>query len=162
MIDPALRGKIFSMLGSKGLRLTQQRRIIIEAAFDTTEHYTADDLLAAAQKRVPSISRATVYRTLAVLVEAGLLNGLDLGRDFKYYDPNFATHPRHRYVVCLDCQKIVEFEDSAMEGREERAVRKLGFQPVAKFLRVEARCEEWRTRGRCARAKKGPGPAVSF
>lgn len=162
MIDPTWREKIFSLLESKGLRLTQQRRIIIEAAFDTTEHYTADDLWAAARKRDPSISRATIYRTLTVLVEVGLLNDLDLGRDFKYYDPHFATHPRHGYVVCLDCQKIMEFEDSVVEKRLERAVQKLGFRPGAQFLRIEARCEEWRIRGQCARAKKGPGPAVSF
>jgi Fur family transcriptional regulator, ferric uptake regulator len=162
MIDPAWREKIFSLLESKGLRLTQQRRVIIEAAFDTTEHYTADDLLLAAQKRDSSVSRATVYRTLKVLVEAGLLNDLDLGRDFKYYDPNFARHPRHGYVVCLDCQKIMEFEDPVAEKRIEQAVRKLRFRAAAKFFRIEARCEEWRIRGQCARAKKRPGPAVSF
>ena len=66
-------------LAGKGLRKTSQRDAIIEAAFGTNEHYTAEELLVMARGIDRSVSRATVYRTLPILVESGLLRELDLG-----------------------------------------------------------------------------------
>lgn len=155
MIEAALRDKILAELERRGLRLTNQRRAIIEAAFATTEHYTAEDLLVQARQRDSTVSRATVYRTLSLLVQAGFLQELDLGRDFTYYDPNYATHPQHNHLICVDCDKIVEFEDSKLEAQENQITKKLGFQPTSKFLRIEATCEELKALGKCSHAKKG-------
>ena len=62
-----------------------------------------------------SVSRATVYRTLPLLVKSGLLHELDLGSDTKIYDPNFVEHPTHNHLICVDCDRIIEFEDTNME-----------------------------------------------
>jgi len=78
-MDPGLHQRIYEFLESKGLRKTSQRDAIIEAAFSTTEHYTADDLIVMAKKVDPSVSRATVYRTLPLLVESGMLREMDFG-----------------------------------------------------------------------------------
>ncbi|MCD6339237.1 MAG: transcriptional repressor, partial [Verrucomicrobia bacterium] len=72
-------------LAERGLRRTAQRQAIIEAILGTTEHFTAEQLLQLARAKDPSISRATVYRTLPLLVEGGLLKELDLGGDSKVY-----------------------------------------------------------------------------
>ena len=112
-MDSGLRQRIYDYLDEKGLRKTTQRDAIIEAAFSTTEHYTADDLLGMAKKVDASVSRATVYRTLPLLVESGLLREMDFGRDQKFYDPNYVDHPNHNHLICLDCGKIVEFEEPA-------------------------------------------------
>ncbi|HSI84701.1 MAG: Fur family transcriptional regulator [Candidatus Methylacidiphilales bacterium] len=150
----AVRRKIYAHLESRGLRLTTQRMAIIEAAFSTTDHYTAEDLLASAQRIDPSVSRATVYRTLPILVETGLLQELDLGREFKYYDPNYATHPTHNHLICINCKRILEFEDEALEQRENSIVQSMGFRPTSKHLRVEAACEALRVSGTCQFASK--------
>jgi Fur family ferric uptake transcriptional regulator len=118
VIDSNLKEKIVTRLQSRGLRMTHQRSAIIDAAFSTTDHYTAEELLAAARKTDPSVSRATIYRTLPLLVETGLLHELDLGKDHKVYDPNYATHPTHNHLICVDCHKIVEFEDDLLEEWE--------------------------------------------
>ncbi len=151
-MEDVIRNQIREFLASKGLRKTVQRDAIIEAAFSTDEHYTAEDLLAMARRVEPTVSRATVYRTLPILVESGLLHELDLGQDRKVYDPNFVNHPHHNHLICLDCQKIVEFEDLNMELLENCMARRLGFSPASKQLRIEAHCDELRLQGRCSRA----------
>ena len=150
-MDPGLRQRIYEFLESKGLRRTSQRDAIIEAAFSTTEHYTADDLLVMAKKVDASVSRATVYRTLPLLVESGMLREMDFGRDHKFYDPNYVDHPNHNHLICLDCAKIIEFEDVHIDTLEICISKRMGFTPMGKTVRIEAHCDELRTTGGCKR-----------
>lgn len=152
-MDPGVRQRIYDFLQNKGLRKTTQRDAIIEAAFNTTEHYTAEDLLAMARKRDPSVSRATVYRTLPLLVECGVLKEMDFGRDFKFYDPNYVDHPNHNHLICVDCNKIVEFEDVHIDTLETCISKRLGFSAEKKVIRIEAKCDELKERGACRKMK---------
>ncbi len=148
-ISPEIFARIVDHIRSKGLRMTEQRVAIIEAAFATHEHYTAEQLLAAAKHRDSTVSRATVYRTLPLIVETGLLHELDLGREQTVYDPNYADHPTHNHLICLDCDKIFEFEDDKLEQKENEISRKLGFEPASKHIRIEANCEKLKKSGTC-------------
>jgi Fur family ferric uptake transcriptional regulator len=150
-MDSGLRQRIYEFLESKGHRKTTQRDAIIEAAFSTKEHYTADDLLVMAKKVDPSVSRATVYRTLPLLVESGMLREMDFGRDHKFYDPNYVEHPNHNHLICLDCAKIIEFEDVHIDTLEICISKRLGFTPMAKVVRIEAHCDEFKASGTCRR-----------
>jgi Fur family ferric uptake transcriptional regulator len=149
MIDPEIRQRLDAFLSLKGLRLTRQREVIVEAAFGTTEHFTADELWEMARKLDPTTSRATLYRTLSLLVEAGLLHEIDLGRDQKCYDPNFVEHPHHNHLICIDCDRVLEFEDAHLDVLEDCITRRLGFRPTRKAIRIEAACEQLRKSGRC-------------
>lgn len=148
----SVREILHAFLTGKGLRKTAQRDAIIEAAFGTNEHYTAEELLTMARAIDTSVSRATVYRTLPILVESGLLRELDFGGDTKIYDPNFLEHPTHNHLVCVDCKKIVEFEDPNMELLENCITRRLGFTPANKRVTIEAHCDEFQSRGSCSKA----------
>ena len=97
-MDPVLRQRIYHFIESKRLRKTTQRDAIIEAAFSTNEHYTAEELLLMARRLDPDVSRATVYRTLPLLVESGALKEMDFGKDYKFYDPNYVDHPNHNHL----------------------------------------------------------------
>ncbi|MBV9128740.1 MAG: transcriptional repressor [Verrucomicrobia bacterium] len=152
-MDPAVREKIYAFLDARRLRRTAQRDAIIEAAFSTTEHFTAEALLAQSRRNEPSVSRATVYRTLPLLVASGLLREMDFGQDFKYYDPNFIDKPHHNHLICLDCNKIVEFEDEHMEVLENCISHRLGFSPAVKSVRIEASCDELKILGICRKRK---------
>lgn len=154
VMDSGIRERIYEFLASKGLRKTSQRDAIIEAAFSTTEHYTAEDLLAMSRKLEPSVSRATVYRTLPLLVESGLLREMDFGKDYKFYDPNYIDHPSHNHLICVDCNKIVEFEDRNIETLENCITKRLGFSPSNKIVRIEATCDELKAKGVCSSKKK--------
>ncbi len=155
-MDPGVRHTVYDFLAQKGLRRTAQRDAIIEAAFGTTEHYTAEDLLAMARKIEPSVSRATVYRTLPLLVQSGTLKEMDFGKDHRFYDPNFIEHPHHNHLICVDCDRIVEFEDTGIETMENCITKRLGFSPERKSVRIEATCDELHSRGVC-KNKRSPG-----
>ena len=141
-------------LKSKGLRRTPQRDAIVQAAFDGKEHYTADDLWERARQQDASTSRATVYRTLSLLVESSLLHEIDLGKDNKHYDPNFLDHPHHNHLICVDCDKVVEFEDEHINLLEDCISKRLGFAPSRKMIRIEATCDELKRFGACSKSEE--------
>ncbi len=150
-VDSGLSEKIDAFLQLKGLRRTAQRDVIIAAAFGTKEHFTADELWEMAKVIDPNTSRATLYRTLNLLVESGLLREIDLGRDQACYDPNFVEHPHHNHLICVDCKRVVEFEDPHLEILGDCITRRMGFNPSSKGVRIEAECEELHNTGSCSR-----------
>lgn len=136
-------------LEQKGLRVTNQRQVIIDTVFSTEEHFTAEQLLEWSRAKDSSISRATVYRTLPLLTESGLVREMDFGKDYKFFDPNYAQHPNHSHIICNDCEKIVEFESDKIERIESEITQKLGFSIKAQRLQITANCEELKKAGTC-------------
>src|SRR5262245_5862609 len=151
----AAKQKFLEFLANKNLRMTSQRMAIIDTAFSTDKHFTAEQLLEWARLRDQSVSRATVYRTLPLLTESGLVREMDFGKDYKFYDPNYAEHPHHNHIICQDCEKIVEFESDKIEQLENEISQRLGFSVKTHRLQITANCEEFRKLGVCK--KKGLG-----
>ncbi len=149
----AAKERFVAFLATKSLRLTSQRQAIIEAVFGTREHFTADQLLVWSRERDRSVSRATVYRTLPLLTESGLVREMDFGKEHKFYDPNYAQSPDHNHIICADCERIVEFESDQIARIESEISRKLGFAVKSQRLQITATCEELKRRGTCT--KKG-------
>jgi Fur family ferric uptake transcriptional regulator len=143
--------RFMDFLAGKHLRITAQRRTIIETAFGTSQHFTAEQLLAWSRRRDKSVSRATVYRTLPLLTESGLVREMDFGKDYKFYDPNYAEHPHHNHLICQDCDKIVEFESEKLDLLENEISQRLGFCVESHRLQISARCEELRVSGTCSK-----------
>ena len=140
-------------LSGKNLRVTAQRKAIIDTAFGTQQHFTADELLAWSRRRDKSVSRATVYRTLPLLTESGLVREMDFGKDCKVYDPNYAEHPHHNHIICQDCEKIVEFDSEKIEKLENEISHRLGFSVKAHRLQITATCEELKKMGACRKKR---------
>lgn len=145
----AAKTKFLSFLHQKQLRITAQREAIIDAAFSTDKHFTAEELLQWSRRRDKSVSRATVYRTLPLLTESGLVREMDFGKDHKFYDPNYAVHPNHSHIICQDCDKIVEFESEKIERLEDEITHKLGFSVKTQRLQITASCDELKKLGAC-------------
>ena len=143
--------RFLEFLAQKGLRVTSQRQAIIETVFGTQQHFTAEQLLEWSRQRDKTVSRATVYRTLPLLTESGLVREMDFGKDCTFYDPNYAAHPRHNHIVCQDCEKIVEFESEKIEELENEISHRLGFSLRAQRLQITASCEELKRLGTCRR-----------
>src|ERR1035437_1475450 len=139
-----IQERLDEFIRRKGLRRTGQRDRIVQAAFAKDEHFTAEELFARVRKSRSNISRATVYRTLGLLVEAGLLRAIDLGDDHTTYDPNFLDKPSHNHLVCIDCGRVVEFEDTHIELLNDCMTRRLGYRPVRQSIKIEATCEQLR------------------
>ena len=145
----AAKKKFIDFLGTKKLRVTSQRQAIIDTVFATEEHFTAEQLLEWSRARDRSVSRATVYRTLPLLTESGLVREMDFGKDHKFYDPNYAEHPNHNHIICEDCERIVEFESDQISRLESEITHKLGFAVKTQRLQITASCEELKRRGTC-------------
>jgi Fur family ferric uptake transcriptional regulator len=141
--------KFLDFLGKRNLRITAQRHAIIDTVFSTTEHFTAEQLLEWSRQRDRSVSRATVYRTLPLLTESGLVREMDFGKDYKFYDPNYAEHPNHSHIICEDCEKIVEFESDKIARIEDEISHKLGFAVKTQRLQITGSCEELKRLGSC-------------
>src|SRR3989454_10417865 len=149
----AAKQKFLEFLAKKNLRMTSQRMAIIDTAFSTDRHFTAEQLLARSRERDKSVSRATVYRTLPLLTESGLVREMDFGKDYKFYDPNYAEHPHHNHIICQDCERIVEFESEKIERLENEISHRLGFAVKAHRLQITASCEELKKLGACKKKR---------
>lgn len=147
----AAKDRFIAFLATKSLRMTSQRHAIIDSVFSTEEHFTAEQLLDWSRAKDKSVSRATVYRTLPLLTESGLVREMDFGKDCKFYDPNYAEHPNHNHIICEDCERIVEFESDQISRLENEISHKLGFSVKTQRLQITASCEELKRRGTCAK-----------
>jgi Fur family transcriptional regulator, ferric uptake regulator len=154
----AAKQRFLAFLAKKNLRRTTQRQAIIDAAFSTDQHFTAEQLLGWSRQLDNSVSRATVYRTLPLLTESGLVHELDFGQDHRFYDPNYADHPNHCHIICAECHKIVEFESEKIARLESEISRALGFSVKAQRLQIIGSCEQMQKFGACDK-KSGAQPA---
>ncbi|MBL8862361.1 MAG: transcriptional repressor [Planctomycetes bacterium] len=138
-------------LRQRDLKLTAQRRRILDRAFATHDHFSAEQLDAWLQAEPgPRVSRATVYRTLALLEEGGFVEALDAGRGELVYE-HVLGHAHHDHLLCLDCGRIEEFHDARIEALQEEAAAKKGFVLVSHDLRLRGYCRP------CAARRAAPG-----
>ncbi|MDR0536401.1 MAG: transcriptional repressor [Puniceicoccales bacterium] len=136
------RGRFMEFLEKKRLRVTGQRMAIFDAAAGRRQHFTAEDLLGDARAIDPSVSRATVYRSLPILVESGLVREVDIGRDFKYYASTGCQAAFQAQIACPDCEKIVEVDAPFMEWYGKTMAGRHEMELVSQRLQIIARCKE--------------------
>jgi len=131
-------------LRQSGLRLTTQRRAIVSAALTMPGHFTAEEVLAHLRRRHSPVSRATVYRGLATLAEAGVLREAIFGEGHSHYEVALAA-PGHAHLICVACGAIQEFQSPAMERALTRVCAQEGFAEKERRVEIIGRC------GRCAK-----------
>jgi Fur family transcriptional regulator, ferric uptake regulator len=137
---------------SRGKRLTSQRRTIVKQVFSRHDHFDAEELLdqmrGVAGGR--AVSRATVYRTLSELVEAGLLREMDLkGR--KVYEHDYG-YPQHDHLHCERCGKLIEFSSDEIKQIREAVAREHQFRVLGHQLIINGICVD------CQRARRRVRP----
>lgn len=109
-----------------GLRMTGQRRTITQVLEDSTDHPDAEELHARAVARDPGISIATVYRTVKLLEENGILDKVDFGDGRARYEDAERAH--HDHLIDVTTGKVIEFFDPEIEALQEKIARKLGYR----------------------------------
>lgn len=154
MKPQAALARFESFLKEKKLRMTGQRRAILLLAWETHDHFTADDMFAWVRDRDASASRATVYRTLALLVEGGFLDTLQDGRGQTLYE-HILGHAHHDHMVCIHCGRILEFRNEEIERLQEQMAELKGFTLVRHTLRLEGYCARCRQAGAARAAGAG-------
>jgi Fur family ferric uptake transcriptional regulator len=140
-------------LSSKGLRMTDQRKGVIEALFRQSGHFTAEQLLRDAQDLDETVSRATLYRSLPLLVESGIIRKVDVGQDNKFYTLNGQSETFKAQVICSDCNHIHDIDAPFMEWYGKTVAEKLGLKVKDQRLQVHAECPDFRKDGKCSKSK---------
>ena len=118
-------------LKERGVRLTRQRRILLELLDRSGRHLDADSLYNLAKEKDPKLNRVTVYRTLKLLKEGGLIDELDLMHfegDQHYYESRLKQ--QHAHVICLRCGKVEEFFGEPLQKMRRQVEINLGFEIV--------------------------------
>lgn len=121
-------------------RYTEQQRDIVRFIFKQHEHFDAEQLLRALERAGLRATRATVYRTLKKLVEAGLLRPVDVGKR-QVYEHDYG-YPQHDHLHCEKCRKIIEFQHPAMAAVIGEVSRQNLFQATGHSFVIRGVCAE--------------------
>ncbi len=136
----ALEG-IKDTLKQRGVRLTRQRRILLELIDESGQHLDAERLYLLAKEKDPKLNRVTVYRTLKMLKEGGLVDELDLmhiGGDQHFYETRMKQE--HAHIICLRCGKVEEFFGEPLQKLRRQVESHFGFQIVLARTEVGGYC----------------------
>src|SRR5580700_5327136 len=122
-----LRTMLETYMDKKGLRSTDQRRLIVDTFFRADNHVSIEELLAQVREKDPRVGYATVYRTLKLLTECGVANERRFGDGLTRYElADDVTH--HDHLICIECGDIVEFEEPRIEELQEGVARRHGYE----------------------------------
>lgn len=128
-------------LRARGHPVTPQRIRVAETLFGTHQHISAEEILDRLRAGRRAVGKATVYRTLELLREAGLIREHDFGDGFKRYEP-WPTRPHHEHLVCIRCGKVIEFESGEIERVEREVAALHRFRPTHHKVEIYGVCEE--------------------
>lgn len=130
-------------LSEAGLKSTRQRDTIFQTFFRLNKHISVDELLTEVRLEAPHIGYATVYRTLKLLVGHGFAEPRQFDDGQTRFDPLQADEEEHDHLICVDCRRVIEFDDATVMARLGQIVEELGtFTLTRRKLELYARCED--------------------
>jgi Fur family ferric uptake transcriptional regulator len=130
------------MLKAAGHKLTEQRRSILALFERGSEHLTAAEVHDAVRSRDPEIGLTTVYRTLELLSDVGILRRVNFNDGAVRYERSLGSRGHHHHLVCMGCGKVIEFGECQIRSIEQRLAQVTGFKIEKHWLEVTGRCEE--------------------
>jgi Fur family ferric uptake transcriptional regulator len=128
-----------SDLRQRGYRLTPQRQLVLEAV-DSLEHATPDAILGEVRKTASGVNISTVYRTLELLEELGLISHAHLGHGAPTY--HLADRHQHLHLVCRDCKNVIEADVAVAAGLTTELRQQFGFDTDMKHFAIFGRCAD--------------------
>ncbi len=125
-----------------GLKSTRQRDDIATWFFGRNGHLSAEQIYREVKEIKPGIGFSTVYRTMKLLCEAGLVQERRFGRDTEALYENLSHH--HDHCICNDCGRIIEFEDEKIEALQQLVARRFGFELASHRMELYGVCSQCR------------------
>jgi Fur family peroxide stress response transcriptional regulator len=130
---------LITFLKSKGYKVTPQRIAVYDILKNTKEHPSVDMLYSKLQPEYPTMSLATVYKSLEVFKELGLVQELNVGEDKFRYDANVAQHP---HITCVTCGKVDDVDDKMFFDLSEQVEKKTGYRLINQQLYFFGHCPD--------------------
>ncbi len=134
-------------LREQGLPVTQQREAVAEVVFASDEHLSVDDIESRLREEGDRIGKATIYRTLDLLVRSKLVAEHDFGEGFKRYEHRLSRQPEHEHLICTECGDVLEFRSREINQIESRIQEQYGFRPVRHKLEIYGLCRSCQEAG---------------
>jgi Fur family ferric uptake transcriptional regulator len=141
--------RFHEFLQTQGQKLTPERSALVREIFATHYHFEADELLFKMKEKALKISRATVYRTLELLVKSGMVRRVHLGEDHYHYE-HVSGDSHHDHLICTTCGTVIEFHDEPLEARQREICERKRFTPTYHNLQILGVCDS------CKRGGKQP------
>ncbi len=139
-----------------GLKRTAQRDLILDVFLRTEKHLSSEDLYQLVKEEDPNVGHTTVYRTLKLLVEAGLAREVRFGDGRTRYEHNY-KHPHHDHMICTQCGRTIEFFSADLERLQDKIAARHQFEITHHTLRMFGYCADCRD---AAAAREGGAPAA--
>lgn len=140
MTDPAIQ-TFEEYLRKNNLKLTSQRQLVAQAFFSHPDHISAEALYRLVQKHYPMIGFTTVYRTLNLLVTAGLATSHNFKGSFTLFEP-CGRKEHHDHLVCILCGRIIEFTNYRIEQLQEEVAKRHNFEVSDHTLEIFGMCRD--------------------
>jgi Fur family transcriptional regulator, ferric uptake regulator len=137
----AEKEKLETFLATRGLRMTSQRRTIFYAVFRIHGHVDAEELYAILKKEDISVSRASVYRSLDLFAEAGLVKPIRLGGKQRLYE-HVHQGEHHDHLFCEKCGQIIEFFSPEIEELQTKVCNEKIFEPLRHTMVIQGICSK--------------------
>jgi Fur family transcriptional regulator, ferric uptake regulator len=134
-------------LRQQGLPVTQQREVVADVVFNSREHLSVEEIEAKLKERGERIGKATIYRTMEILVRSGLVEDHDFGDGFKRYESLFGQPPGHQHLVCTHCRKVTEFRAPQVSRLQDEIAAQHGFMPTRHRLEIYGLCADCQAKG---------------
>lgn len=134
-------------LRQQGLPVTLQREVVADVVFASKEHLSVEEIEARLRERGERIGKATIYRTMEILVRSGLVEDHDFGDGFKRYEHLFGNQPVHEHLVCTHCRAVVEFRRPEIDRIQDEVAAAHGFLPARHRLEIYGLCADCREKG---------------
>jgi Fur family ferric uptake transcriptional regulator len=138
---PEEQQRFETFLRSRQLKLTGERLELVEEVFGQAHHFDADQLHLALKQKGKAISRATVYRTLDLLVQCGLVRKSSFGDQHAHYEP-VRSDEHHDHLICVNCSVIIEFFRPDLEKLQEAICLEHGFKPLRHSHQIFGLCRD--------------------
>ena len=126
-------------LKEKGLKLTPQRKLILDVIHDASEHLTGEEIVNTVQSRMPGVHKSTIYRTLDLLANLGSVYKSELDDKFIYHH---AEEGHHHHLICLSCGKTIDCNENLFVPVERTLAQKYGFHVDFKHVVMNGLCRE--------------------
>ncbi|MBM7556137.1 Fur family transcriptional regulator [Halanaerobacter jeridensis] len=131
-----------NILAANNYKLTSQRKQILKVLLDSQgEHLSAEDIYEILKEDNPGIGLATVYRTLELFCELGLVQELDFDEERKRYEVE-GEGAHHHHLICLNCNKIIEFNDEILEDFEQNLQQEYNFEVTEHKMKFYGYCKD--------------------
>ncbi|HUJ74974.1 MAG TPA: transcriptional repressor [bacterium] len=134
------KSRFVEFLGTKKLKLTRQREVVLREVFGGFGHFEAEEVVERLKAKRSRVSRATVYRTLELLQECQLVEKVNFGTARSFYE-HVHLGEHHDHMICTRCNVVIEFYDRRLEALQDEICRKHGIHLRSHSMRLFGECQ---------------------